>query len=470
MSKQDWTDRLPDLFEGYTEAEPEGLWDAVQGAMAPKQKKAAAWWWYGAAALAAAACVAVGVFLFRDDSSVIHSSVISSDPTVISSDPTVISSEVEKSLVADATVIPSDPSVIPSDPSVIPSDPTVIPSDPTVIPSESEESVTDMGTSTDARSESGMTETVSGSKNKEKKTNNVTETIEETIEDPIEDDIPDPSCPAATGHLETDDKENNGAVEGETDARSASDMTESVPATNQRPRKPTEVRLRAGASSGQYLAQDVTRTTTGYGLPAAYPGMPVTRAATGTASGSLTPMMLSRNKPSTTEAVHHRASRFGLTFGATIGRRWEVESGIYLTTLKSSYASESGTARSTTEREMDYIGFPLHAQYKIWWYRGLSVYGFAGPMFETSWRTRTTTVQTLGDNRTTTTDRTNIRDNRWSLQAGAGAQLEFLPGACLFLQPSLSWHIPNGNGLENAYSEHPFSPELFFGVRFTFDR
>lgn len=315
-----------------------------------------------------------------------------------------------------------------------------------------------------------MTETVSGSKNKEKKTNNVTETIEETIEDPIEDDIPDPSCPAATGHLETDDKENNGAVEGETDARSASDMTESVPATNQRPRKPTEVRLRAGASSGQYLAQDVTRTTTGYGLPAAYPGMPVTRAATGTASGSLTPMMLSRNKPSTTEAVHHRASRFGLTFGATIGRRWEVESGIYLTTLKSSYASESGTARSTTEREMDYIGFPLHAQYKIWWYRGLSVYGFAGPMFETSWRTRTTTVQTLGDNRSATTDRTNIRDNRWSLQAGAGAQLEFLPGACLFLQPSLSWHIPNGNGLENAYSEHPFSPELFFGVRFTFDR
>ena len=435
MSKQDWTDRLPELFEGYTEAEPEGLWDAVQGAMAPKQKKAAAWWWYGAAALAAAACVAVGVFLFRDDSSVIHSSVISSDPTVISS-------EVEKSLVADATVIPS----------------------------ESEESVTDMGTSTDARSESGMTETVSGSKNQEKKTNNVTETIEETIEDPIEDDIPDPSCPAATGHLETDDKENNGAVEGETDARSASDMTESVPATNQRPRKPTEVRLRAGASSGQYLAQDVTRTTTGYGLPAAYPGMPVTRAATGTASGSLTPMMLSRNKPSTTEAVHHRASRFGLTFGATIGRRWEVESGIYLTTLKSSYASESGTARSTTEREMDYIGFPLHAQYKIWWYRGLSVYGFAGPMFETSWRTRTTTVQTLGDNRSATTDRTNIRDNRWSLQAGAGAQLEFLPGACLFLQPSLSWHIPNGNGLENAYSEHPFSPELFFGVRFTFDR
>ena len=64
MSKNNWTDQLPELFEGYTEAEPEGLWDAVQGAMAPKQKKAAAaaWWWYGAAALAAAACAFTDAF------------------------------------------------------------------------------------------------------------------------------------------------------------------------------------------------------------------------------------------------------------------------------------------------------------------------------------------------------------------------------------------------------------------------
>ena len=76
MSKKDWTDQLPELFEGYAEAEPEGLWEAVQGAMAPKRRKAAAaWWWYGAAALAAAACVAVGVFLFRKDHPVISSEV-----------------------------------------------------------------------------------------------------------------------------------------------------------------------------------------------------------------------------------------------------------------------------------------------------------------------------------------------------------------------------------------------------------
>lgn len=235
---------------------------------------------------------------------------------------------------------------------------------------------------------------------------------------------------------------------------------------NKKVRKPTEIKVKAGVATGQYLAQDVTRTTTGYGLPVSYPGMPMMRAA-GTTTG-LNPLMLSRNKPSETNAVHHRTSRFGVTFGANIGRRWGVESGLYFTTLKSSYASESGTARSTTEREMHYIGFPLHAQYKIWWHRGFSVYGLAGPMFETAYRTRTTTVQTLGDNRNYATDRTNIRDSRWSLQAGAGAQLDLLPGFSFFLQPSLSWHIPNGSELENAYSEHPFAPEFFFGVRFSF--
>ena len=236
---------------------------------------------------------------------------------------------------------------------------------------------------------------------------------------------------------------------------------------NSKVRKPTGVKLKAGVASGQYLAQDVRQTTTGYGLPVTYPGMPMMRAA-GSTTG-LNPMMLSRNKPSVTDAVHHRTSRFGVTLGASIGRRWGVESGIYLSSLKSSYASESGTARSTTEREMRYIGFPLHVQYKIWWYRGFSLYGLAGPMFETSYRTRTTTVETIGGKENHSTNDTKINDSRWSLQAGAGAQLDLLPGFSLFLQPSLSWHIPNGNDLENAYTEHPLAPELFFGVRFSFD-
>ena len=415
MSKKDWTDQLPELFEGYAEAEPEGLWEAVQGAMAPKRRKAAAaWWWYGAAALAAAACVAAGVFLFRSDPAAFRTDVPNDNLAVLPTDVPPVITEDAPTVISDNT-----PSVSPSDPS------SVIPSNSSfVIPSASEES-----THADARSESGMTV--------EKE-----EAVEETA-----------------GEEQKEEK-------AEKAEKAETDFWDEPESDRKKPRKPVEIKVRAGLSSGQYLAQDVTRTTTGYGLPVSYPGMPMSKAAQSTSG--LSPMMLSRNKPSITDAQHHRSSRFGITLGASFGRHWGMESGIYLTTLRSTYASESGAARSTTEREMRYIGFPLHLQYRIWWYGKFSVYGVAGPMFETAYRTRTTTVQTLGGHQEHKTDRTRISDNRWSVQAGAGAQLEFLPGASLFLQPSLSWHIPNGNGLENAYSEHPFSPEFFFGVRFSF--
>lgn len=63
MSKN-WTDKLPDLFEGYQEAAPEGLWDAVQAQMKPKRRVLPIFWW-ASAALATAAAVVLAVFLWK---------------------------------------------------------------------------------------------------------------------------------------------------------------------------------------------------------------------------------------------------------------------------------------------------------------------------------------------------------------------------------------------------------------------
>jgi len=64
MSKTKWTDELPGLMEGYEEAAPEGLWDAVLSEVTPKRRVAAGWW-YGAGSLAAAAAVVLAVFLWK---------------------------------------------------------------------------------------------------------------------------------------------------------------------------------------------------------------------------------------------------------------------------------------------------------------------------------------------------------------------------------------------------------------------
>ena len=65
-SKRDWTEDLPEFFEGYTEAAPEGLWEAVEaGSGAAVGRRRIAGWWYAGGALLAAAAVVAAVILFR---------------------------------------------------------------------------------------------------------------------------------------------------------------------------------------------------------------------------------------------------------------------------------------------------------------------------------------------------------------------------------------------------------------------
>jgi hypothetical protein len=63
-SNKDWTDKLPELFEGYTEAEPDGLWDAVRTGIEPKNKRPLAALWYAGSLLAAAAVAALALLLW----------------------------------------------------------------------------------------------------------------------------------------------------------------------------------------------------------------------------------------------------------------------------------------------------------------------------------------------------------------------------------------------------------------------
>lgn len=60
--KDNWTDKLPSLMEGYQEVPPEGLWDAVQAGVA---SPIVPWWPWAAGLAAAAAAVLLAVFLWN---------------------------------------------------------------------------------------------------------------------------------------------------------------------------------------------------------------------------------------------------------------------------------------------------------------------------------------------------------------------------------------------------------------------
>ncbi|MBQ7751184.1 MAG: outer membrane beta-barrel protein [Bacteroidales bacterium] len=94
-SKKDWTDQLPELLEGYTEAEPEGLWDAVRSAMEPERRRVKGAWWF---ALGAAAAAAVAAIIF------IRSAAPSEEVSIASGDLVAeVVAEPETPIIAEET-------------------------------------------------------------------------------------------------------------------------------------------------------------------------------------------------------------------------------------------------------------------------------------------------------------------------------------------------------------------------------
>ena len=421
-----WTDQLPDLMEGFTEAEPEGLWDAVQAGMpAPKRRVAAVWWITGAAALAAAAAIAA-IVLLRP-----------STPDVPVVAPVIVADSGDDELIVTA---PEElaPRTVPSSPRIVPAQ---------VIPVEAEPVVDEpvheaIQIADDSELNPGITEPV------------VDETTapEEVIdpdqpEEPVQPEVPEqPSLPKIIGPQNT--------------------LPAQPPVRHLPKLKPRVQVLFALSSPGQ----SASTTTTGIGLPANpgfIQGMMDTKA-TGTGS-SVNLSMLGRNKASTTDALHSQTARMSVGLKVDLNERWGIQTGLVSSTLESQFNSTAGSLTSFTSRTMKYLGIPLYGCYNVFEAGKLGMYVNAGPMYEFSTGTHTYsrtyagTRQTGGDE-----DDTLYDDRKWSMNAGAAFQYRIRKHGALYVQPGVSYYFKDKSPLETVYTEHPAQFNLTFGYKFEF--
>ena len=229
-----------------------------------------------------------------------------------------------------------------------------------------------------------------------------------------------------------------------------------------KPRKAGHV-LVTLSSTGSLLAQNGV-TSKGYGIPY-NPGMlDYTPVMT---KGTITPQMLSRNRESTTESRHRQLFRVTLGVNYGFAPRWSAGTGVSYTVLRSDYTTLSGTTETRTTRDMYYLGVPLNLQFQLLEWKRLGLYLNAGPMVEAAVGVRVDTRYFVnGQAVSEQLEQAPCRDWRWSMRIGAGAQLQLFRGGALFVQPGLSWHIPNDGMVESFYSYRPLSFELDFGFRF----
>ena len=413
MSNKDWTDKLPELLDNYTETEPEGLWDAVQAGIAPKKRHVLVAWWYAGGALLAAAAVSAVFFLWP------------SKPELPSVAP------VAKSTPApELTVVPGDAIVA-------------------VVP---------------APSFSGLSrESLEGP----------APVAESAQNAPVSPEPVQPESPSVKTPEITDESTETDSPSVKTPDFTDEPAQTDKPA-RRRERFQPSLKVQMGLSATNYFDRMAMNTTTGIGMPA-NPGirpnaLPATKATSdNSGSTSAIPKMLSRNKASTTDATHAQSARLALGVTVGITEHWGVETGIVSSMLNSHYVTEAGGGKEIVNRDMRYIGIPLYVRYNALQWKRLSLYLNAGPMYEYATKTMTEKSTLMG---TTSTghniDNTLINDAKWSLNAGGGLQLRVLEHGALYVLPGVSYHFAGNSTLENFYTEHPFSASVTFGYSFLF--
>ena len=406
MSNKDWTDKLPDLLEDFTEAEPEGLWDAVQAGIAPKKRRIVVGWWYAGGALLAAAAVSAVFFLWPS----------------------------KRSVTPAVTVVPGDAIVAESSFSGLSRE---------SLPTTAEGPAPAAKSAQNAPAEESVTPEPIQPEPSSVKTPEITD--ESTEQAPPSEKTPDfedkssqMDTPARRERFQPSLKVQMGLSTTSFFDRTAMNTTTGVG-------MPVNPGIRPNA-------------------------VPATKAASiDGGSGSAIPKMLSRNKASTTDATHVQSARLALGVTVGISDHWGVETGIVSSTLNSNYVTEAGGGKEMVNRTMKYMGIPLYVRYNAIQWRKLGVFLNAGPMYELTTRTTAEKSAFIGTTLTgQDVDNTLINDTKWSLNAGGGVQLRIFEHGALYVLPGISYHFAGNSALENFYTEHPFSVSVTFGYNFVF--
>ena len=409
-----WTDSLPELLDGYTEAAPEGLWDAVQAGLQPRRRRVFPLWWI-AGPLAAAAAVVLAVVLWPETR--VPEAILPIDQEPQARLAQALPEQDPAAALAEETELPvSIPAVKPAP--VKPGNAPVMASSDNVMAGSDRPSHTDNVT-TSNDNVVAETENVMAGNDRPSHTDNVT-----------------PDAPATT-----------------------------VPPLEAQIKRTFRGNVQLALLSGGSLSPVVTLEKNGFGLPA-QPGIVTRTTDAGLPGDGVNIFMVNRNKTSTLEAQHSQLTRFQFSVHYRFLPRWGTETGLVFSRLQSRYESTSGQSQSITKRQVNYLGIPLYLHYNVLQWNRLSLYLQAGPMYEITTDTPSTTYTYIaGTEKSSRRDNTYIRDDIWSLNANAGLQLRLFRHGAVFVQPGFSWHLAGENNLETYYTAHPAAFSLSLGYR-----
>lgn len=164
---------------------------------------------------------------------------------------------------------------------------------------------------------------------------------------------------------------------------------------------------------------------------------------------------------------HDKPITFGLSMTKTINRKWNVETGLQYSLLKSEFILGEDDYYVQKRQKIHYLGIPLRLSYKWFGANRWTAYTSAGIILniplsgKTDEQYVTETVIPYSESGHFTPP------FQWTVGTGVGLQYNFTNNWGVYLEPTFSWHIPNGSTTRTIWTEHPFTITVPFGIRFT---
>ena len=154
---------------------------------------------------------------------------------------------------------------------------------------------------------------------------------------------------------------------------------------------------------------------------------------------------------------HYQPISFGLSVNIPISSSLSLATGLVYTRLRSDFVAVMGGYPMTTEQTLHYLGVPLNAQYRLWGYKGLKVYGVAGVAADYN-------IKSQQEMEGLTQE---ISRDRWqfSLKGGLGVEYDVIPQLGIYVEPGLKYYFDNGSRVQNFFKDKPTNFNLQVGFR-----
>ena len=179
------------------------------------------------------------------------------------------------------------------------------------------------------------------------------------------------------------------------------------------------------------------------------------------------------NQPEvTTEYSHKMPVKIGASIRYDFNKFLGIESGLTYSFLSSDLKTgEEGAVSSWSKgvQSMHYLGIPLNLSFNIFSSRYFNAYATAGGLMEKCVRGSLKTDEYL-DGKYHGSSSTTLRQKglQWSVNGAAGIQVNILPQLGLYMEPGVSHHFSNNSKVRTIYSDKPTDFSLSFGLRYTF--